>query len=199
VAKSAILDKKVTRELTVAAEDSQLGRVRDFVVEVCDDAGFSPREISNTKLAIDEACTNIIKHAYDGRPGGGDITVVVEIDSGHVKFHLRDRGKHFDFSGVKDPDLDQYVETGRKGGFGVFLINRLMDGVEYRATDVGNELVLSKRSQATFSAAVLPESVPLRGTLRFKFMVRAGSGFAALMLVLFAFKIPCPHRTMPLP
>jgi anti-sigma regulatory factor (Ser/Thr protein kinase) len=36
-------------------------------VNVCEEAGFSTREVSNTKLAVDEACTNIIKHAYSGR------------------------------------------------------------------------------------------------------------------------------------
>ncbi|HEU4366511.1 MAG TPA: ATP-binding protein, partial [Candidatus Krumholzibacteria bacterium] len=184
---SVAVEKKVTRDLTVVAEDTQLGRVRDFVVEVCENAGFSPREVSNTKLAVDEACTNIIKHAYDGYSQPGSITVIAEIDSGRVKFRLQDRGKHFDFSGVKDPDLDQYVETGRKGGFGVFLINRLMDGVEYHATDVGNELVLTKRSQATLSASVLPGHVPLRGTLRYKFMLRASGGLLALVAVLWVF------------
>ena len=183
---AAMLEKKPNvRELTVAAEEGQLGRVRDFVVEVCEDAGFSPREVSNTKLAVDEACTNIIKHAYE--TAGGDITVVAELDSGRVRIHLKDRGRNFDFSSVKDPDLDQYVETGRKGGLGVFLINRLMDGVEYRTTDAGNELILTKRSQAAFSAAVLPEKMPLRGTLRFKFMVRASGGLFLLMAVLWGF------------
>jgi anti-anti-sigma factor len=180
-------DKVVTRELTVSAEEGQLGRVRDFIVNVCEEAGFSTREISNTKLAVDEACTNIIKHAYSDRREGGDITVVAEIESGRIKIHLKDRGKHFDFSAVKDPDLDQYVETGKKGGLGVFLINRLMDGVEYRASGGGNELILTKRSQAAFSSTILSERVPVRGTLRFKFMVRAGSGLALLMIVLWGF------------
>jgi anti-anti-sigma factor len=186
---AAALDRKgpVVRELTIAAEEGQLGRVRDFIVNVCEEAGFSPREVSNTKLAVDEACTNIIKHAYEGRRESGDITVVAEIESGRIKVHLKDRGKNFDFSAVKDPDLDQYVETGRKGGLGVFLINRLMDGVEYRATGAGNELILTKRSQAAFSSAILSERMPVRGTLRFKFMVRAGSGLFLLMLVLWGF------------
>ncbi len=187
MARFALVEKRETRELTVLAEEGQLGRVRDFVVAVCEDAGFGQREIANTKLAVDEACTNIIKHAYSGRAESGEIGVLAEIDAGKVSIHLRDRGTHFDFASVKDPDLDQYVETGKKGGLGVFLINRLMDGVEYRATATGNELILTKRSQAAFSAAVMPEKMPLRGTLRFKFMLRASGGLAALMLVAWVF------------
>lgn len=187
MARAAVVEKRETRELVVLAEEGQLGRVRDFVVSICEEAGFSPREIANTKLAVDEACTNIIKHAYDDRTESGEIAVFAEIDTGSVSIHLRDRGKHFDFASVKDPDLDQYVETGKKGGLGVFLINRLMDGVEYRTTDTGNELVLTKKSQAAFSAAVLPEKMPMRGTLRFKFMVRATGGLTVLMAVLWVF------------
>ena len=64
MARSGSTDKNLkVRELTVAAEESQLGRVRDFVVSACEEAAFSERETSNTKLAVDEACTNIIKHA----------------------------------------------------------------------------------------------------------------------------------------
>lgn len=186
MARASLVERRETRELTVLAEEGQLGRVRDFVVSICEEAGFSPREIANTKLAVDEACTNIIKHAYDDRAESGEIGVFAEIDTGKISIHLRDRGKHFDFASVKDPDLDQYVETGRKGGLGVFLINRLMDGVEYRTTENGNELVLTKKSQAAFSAAVLPEKMPMRGTLRFKFMVRATGGLTVLMAVLWA-------------
>ena len=65
MARSPSSDKNLkVRELTVVAEEGQLGRVRDFIVEACDEAAFSDRETSNTKLAVDEACTNIIEHAY---------------------------------------------------------------------------------------------------------------------------------------
>ena len=89
---SAQIDRnRSVRELTVAGEERELGRVRDFIVEVCTEAGFSSRETSNTKLAVDEACTNIIKHAYEKLTG--DLTIRVEISPGHVQIALRDRGE----------------------------------------------------------------------------------------------------------
>jgi len=180
-------DKNVKiRELTVAAEEGQLSRVRDFIVEACDEAAFSERETSNTKLAVDEACTNIIKHAY-GNTGEGKITVSVSITPGDVKVSLSDTGKKFDYAAIQDPDLDEYVETGRKGGLGIYLINRLMDGVEYHASDAGNELILSKHSQSAVTRGLVPPAVqPFRGTLRFKFMLRASSGLLLLMLAIWA-------------
>jgi anti-anti-sigma factor len=187
MAKAASADKNVRiRELTVTAEENQLSRVRDFVVEACDEAAFSEREASNTKLAVDEACTNIIKHAYDGT-GQGEIVVRIEIEPGNLEISLNDQGERFDFAAIQDPDLDEYVETGRKGGLGVFLINRLMDSVQYHSGDVGNELVLSKRSQSAISRGLLPAAQPLRGTLRFKFMLRASSGLFLLVAAIWAF------------
>jgi anti-anti-sigma factor len=188
MARAASTDKKVrVRELTVAAEEGQLSRVRDFVVEACQEANFSDREASNTKLAVDEACTNIIKHAYDG-PERGEITVRIEILPGDLQIALLDNGKRFDFAAVQDPDLDEYVETGRKGGLGIFLINRLMDGVKYHSDDTGNELVLSKRSQTAVARGLIaPEDRPFRGTLRYKFTLRAAGGLLLLVAAIWAF------------
>jgi anti-anti-sigma factor len=188
MARSGSTDKNLkVRELTVAAEESQLGRVRDFIVAACDEAAFSERETSNTKLAVDEACTNIIKHAYV-KTGHGDITVRVGISPGNLRITLQDKGEKFDYGSIQDPDLDEYVETGRKGGLGIYLINRLMDGVEYQSSDRGNELVLSKRSQSAVSRGLIPPAVrPLRGTLRFKFMLRASAGLMLLVVAIWAF------------
>jgi len=181
----AALHKNVTeRELSVPADEGQLSRVRDFVTEVCGEAGFTTRETNNTKLAVDEACTNIIKHAYEEDPG--DIAVRAEISLGDIAFRIVDSGKPFDFAGVKDPDLNQYVETGKKGGLGVFLINRLMDRVEYRPGDVSNELFLTKTSHAPMPGAA-PAHISWRGSLRYKFTVQASVGFFVLISAIGAY------------
>ena len=171
------------QELTVPAEEGQLSRVRDFIVGVCESAGFTSRETNNTKLAIDEACTNIIKHAYAKKKG--DIKILAEISSGRIEFRITDQGEHFDFAGIKDPDLDQYVESGRKGGLGVFLINRLMDAVEYRSVTDGNELILSKKGRAAVPG--MPGAVSWRNSLRFKFTLRASLGLFLLITVIGTF------------
>jgi serine/threonine-protein kinase RsbW len=181
---NTVTDAEVTvHELSVPAEEGQLSRVRDFVAEVCDEAGFTPRETNNTKLAVDEACTNIIKHAYVGK--SGEIEIRASVNNGKVEFALIDEGENFDFAAVQDPDLDQYVETGKKGGLGVFLINRLMDGVEYRSGVQGNELVLTKSSRAF--ARTMPARISWRGSLRYKFTMRASIGFFALVAAIWGF------------
>lgn len=178
------------RTLDIAGEEGQLSRVREFVIDVCNEAGFSPRETNNTKLAVDEACTNIIKHAYDSTTG--NIAIKAVIQPGSVDISLTDTGEKFDFASVKDPDLDQYVESGRKGGLGVFLINRLMDRVNYRVTEAGNEITLSKRSHAAISRT-MPGQISWRDSLRFKFTLRASIGLFMLIAIISVFTIA--HQT----
>ena len=180
---TVIQEEVAFRELSVPADEGQLSRVRDFVTEVCEEAGFTGRETNNTKLAVDEACTNIIKHAYE--TAVGDIEIRAEITSGNVDIHITDSGKRFDFASIQDPDLGQYVETGKKGGLGVFLINRLMDRVEYRAGEDGNELFLSKRSHGAFAGGA--SKISWRGSLRYKFTLRASLGFLVLIAAMWGY------------
>jgi len=172
------------KTLEIPADESQLSRVRDFIADICISANFSPREANNSKLAVDEACTNIIKHAYDSGPGSIKIRAVIK--PGWVDISLLDQGKKFDFGSVKDPDLDQYVESGKKGGLGIFLINRLMDDVDYRTTSEGNELLLTKKSH-TAVARALPRQIARRSSLKYKFTLRASMGLLLLIVLIGAF------------
>lgn len=174
-----------TFHLEVPADENNLSDVRDFIAGICDRAGFSKSETNNTKLAVDEACTNIIKHAYKEK--SGDIRIDVQAERGKVEISIFDRGEPFDWSKVKEPDLDHYVEIGKKGGLGIYLMNRLMDDLSYSASPAGNRLYMMK------SAAAVPGHAPLfdslmrprwTSTLRFKFALRATLGLLGLVMFL---------------
>src|SRR5579859_1541500 len=99
--------------LEVEAKEIELLTIKDFVQRVCDAAGCTPKETSNIKLAIDEACSNIIRHAYKEKPEGGKVTLEMGISLTDLKTKIIDYGTPFDFRSVKDPDLNQYVDIGR--------------------------------------------------------------------------------------
>jgi serine phosphatase RsbU (regulator of sigma subunit)/anti-sigma regulatory factor (Ser/Thr protein kinase)/transposase len=128
-------------KLEVKSSDKELLTIKDFVVRVCDAGKCAPRETANVKLAMDEASTNVIRHAYDGKTDG-----MIEIEGSvgpyDVTFKIRDRGKPFDFRKIKDPDLNHYVEIGRKGGLGVWLIKKVMSRVDYKSSKGVNELTM---------------------------------------------------------
>ena len=180
-----LLQDRETFHLEIPADENNLSEVRDFMADICARAGFSKRETSNTKLAVDEACTNIIKHAY--RKRGGDIRIDVQAGPGRVEVNIFDRGEPFDWSEVEDPNLEEYVEIGKKGGLGIFLMNRLMDELDYSASSAGNRLYMAK-SVAGGASGARPFIRPLRpkwtATLRFKFGVRATGGLLMLVLLL---------------
>ena len=185
--KKDFLTERETFHLEVPADENNLSEVRDFIADICDRAGFSKSETNNTKLAVDEACTNIIKHAYRDR--GGDIRLDVQAEPRKIEINIFDRGEPFDWSKVKEPDLDLYVEIGKKGGLGIFLMNRLMDSLSYSTAPGGNRLFMSKSSTATIPQAPLFSSLMRprwTSTLRFKFALRATLGLLGLIVFLWS-------------
>lgn len=104
--------------------------VREFVMRAARDFGFSDEESSKIVLAVDEACTNVIKHAYQNAP---DKKIQIDITSEHDTFQVSiiDDGKSFNPNTTKLPDLKQHLTHFRRGGLGVYLMRTLMDKVEY--------------------------------------------------------------------
>ena len=155
--------------LRVAAEEQHLAEIRDFLQEVGEKLLIPGKILANTKLAVDEACTNIVKHGYRGE--AGSIEVVVTGNGREFSIAIHDQGRSFDLRNVKSPDLKMYVETRRRGGLGVFLMNQLMDEVRYRAGHDGNVLTMSKRLGRSVPRMAPGEGSPRR-TLRFTYTVQ---------------------------
>ncbi|MGH2567530.1 MAG: ATP-binding protein [Bacteroidota bacterium] len=123
--------KVLTR--TIKSQTEHLLEVRDFVSTVARDFGFSDEESSKIVLAVDEACTNIIKHAYQFDPNK-EISVSIRLNKGALEILIEDEGKSFNPLAIKPPNLKQHLQQYRRGGLGVYLIKTLMDEVEYNLT-----------------------------------------------------------------
>ena len=133
-------------QLEVPAQEQSLGEIRDFITGIAQRAGFSYHEINNLKLALDEACSNVVRHAYKGMEPG---TIRLEVDwrAGELDISVLDHGRSFDWKGSKTPDLNRYVEIGKKGGLGIWFIRKLMDETNYRSAEGTNTLRLVKRTR----------------------------------------------------
>jgi len=110
--------------------------VRQFVSAAARQFGFSEEETSKIALAVDEACTNIIRHAYHNDPTQ---TIEVSIRHQRKQFEITiiDEGQTFDPRALKPLDLKEHLSHYRRGGLGVYLMKKLMDIVEYE-TLAGN-------------------------------------------------------------
>jgi serine phosphatase RsbU (regulator of sigma subunit)/anti-sigma regulatory factor (Ser/Thr protein kinase)/transposase len=167
------------RKLRIPAEEAHLAQVREFITEIASSLGFDAKEINSIKLAVDEGCTNIIRHAYRGiETGFIDILAIVNPTS--VSFVLIDQGKSFDFKRASDPNLQTYMRIGKKGGLGIFLMKKLMDEVEYHVTNRGNELWLTKNRP--HQRAKVAKVVPVKFSLKRRATLAATLIFSAILV-----------------
>jgi serine phosphatase RsbU (regulator of sigma subunit)/anti-sigma regulatory factor (Ser/Thr protein kinase)/putative methionine-R-sulfoxide reductase with GAF domain len=127
------------------ARFEQLDTIRGFASQAARDAGMDDSEIYAIELAVDEACTNIIEHAYQGE-GRGDIECTCESNDVCLTVVIRDHGKPFDPSTVTKPDLYADIDSRPVGGLGVFLMKQLMDEVHFESLgESGNILTMVMR------------------------------------------------------
>ncbi len=117
--------------LKVPSRTEFLAVVRDVTRFMAEGAGFNRGAAEEIALAVDEAATNVIEHAY-----GGATDRVVELryeDRGEdLRVDVVDNGATIDPKAMPRVDLDQYVSDGRKGGLGVHLMSKIMDSVTFR-------------------------------------------------------------------
>ena len=132
--------------LTFSTTFDILDRIRTFVGDQAREAGFNAKDIYSIQLATDEAASNIIEHAYDGRPNG-KFEVTCDFQSGRLVITLLDHGKVFDPSQVEEPDLKADLSDRKIGGLGIYLMRNLMDEVHYETTQAGNFLTMVKRKR----------------------------------------------------
>ena len=119
-----------------------LHMVRSVVREVACLCGFGEDEVQFIVLAVDEACANVIRHAYQGRHDGG-VQLMATTKEDRVEFVLVDQGQAPQPGRLKPRSLDEI----RPGGLGLHLIQSVMDEVRYHTSARGNELFLAKMLQ----------------------------------------------------
>lgn len=133
--------------LTVPATLESLARISAFVNEASRRAGLDDHAAWQVELAVDEAATNIIQHGYDpAHPGIIELTWRIETD--RLVITLRDYGRRFNPDDVPPPDVSSPLEERQPGGLGLYLMNRLMDQVQFDFDDTsGNLLTMVKYIQ----------------------------------------------------
>lgn len=133
--------------LNITSRPENLARVAEFINEVAANFGLTEQEIYNIQMAVDEAVTNIIEHAYEDSEG--PIEVVAERHGDDFVVTLRDQGQPFDPTSIQEPDVNASLEDRDIGGLGLYFMRRLMDEVTFRFSQTGwNELTMVRRRRA---------------------------------------------------
>jgi serine/threonine-protein kinase RsbW len=94
---------------------------------------------------VDEACANVIEHAY-GHDTSKEVIIRATFDDKELRIDVADTGRGFDPSTLGDPSLEKLVADRRTGGLGMQVIKRVMDQVTYEMIPgQKNELRMVKR------------------------------------------------------
>ena len=133
------------KELKVKSRTENLSKIREFIQEFASSAGFMQNTIDNMMLAVDEACTNIIKHAYKSYPDG-EVIIKIKYEEKKLIITIIDYGKAFQPESIPEPNIQEYYRQHRVGGLGMYLMKTLMDDVKYISIPGKyNQVLLSKR------------------------------------------------------
>ncbi len=127
--------------LSVPSHPKYLYVIRSAIYPVLIDAGYSKKETRKIILAVDEACSNIIRHAYAGDPAG-KIDLALTVTGNELRIELADTGKKPDVSTIAPRNLTDI----RPGGLGTHFMNSVFESVQYDTNrKAGTLLTLVKK------------------------------------------------------
>lgn len=128
--------------LRVPADAAELKGIRTRLQEALQTVGIGEACRQELVVAVNEACMNIIQHAY-GNQHHGDIVIELERTAGWLTFRITDYAPPVDFSQLHPRDLSDV----RPGGLGLCLIHTIMDEIRYPPppAGVGNVVEMRKR------------------------------------------------------
>jgi serine/threonine-protein kinase RsbW len=122
--------KRHRYQLSVASATENLELIREFIGRLAREAGFDEDSAMQIELAVDEASTNVIKHAYRYNPAH-TVDIIAQFDAEKMEIVISDRGKGFDANNVPAPDIAKKIAAAKPGGLGIHLMRSLMDEVHF--------------------------------------------------------------------
>ena len=124
----------------IPSHPKYLSVIRCVTARMCDLQGLDALEVENVKLAVDEACSNVIKHAYEGDTEQS-IVVKLKVTKSRLEVIIEDNGK-------KHPPIIEGRDLNdiRPGGLGMHLIKRAFDTLKFDdSKKKGNRIKLIKK------------------------------------------------------
>lgn len=132
-------------EMKVPAKPEYVGVVRLTISGVANRLGYTYDDIEDIKIAVAEACTNVVNHAYE--ESNGQMTIGCGVYHDRLEIMVADRGQSFAIDKIKGTlgpvTADKPISQLKEGGLGLFLIDTLMDKVEI-SSDNGVIIIMTK-------------------------------------------------------
>lgn len=126
-----MVEQKSARVEEFPARFESLNPIREFVGEAARDCGLDEASVYAVQMSVDEACSNIIEHAFGGECQDL-IQCACQLGEDRLTITLYDCGQPFDPSAVPEPNLEADLQDRQTGGLGLFFMHRLMDEVRFK-------------------------------------------------------------------
>ena len=144
--------RKSTGKLQIRAPGagSSLAFIRRAVADLARKIGLPEDEVAKVEMAVDEACSNVVKHAYAPDKQwcwshDPEIRMEIRTEDGRLVIEINDHGQRFDFAGYQPVSIQSRINDMKTNGYGIFIMRRFMDEVQYSSNDqTGNTLRLVK-------------------------------------------------------
>ena len=132
------------RKMTLHNDIRETPRIADFMDDIVGETGIDTALASSLNLALEEAVVNVMNYAYP-KDQVSEIAIETYADKENIKFVVTDSGVPFDPTKTTEPDITASLDDRAVGGLGIFLVNHLMDSVEYQRIGEENVLTLMKK------------------------------------------------------
>lgn len=130
-------------EMTIGSDIENIPAVSRRLEEAMGMCAFSPEEILDTQLAVEEIITNIIIHGY--KKTGCEIHLSCRFTGDGIQITIADSAPRFNPLSIPEPELVGDIDERRIGGLGIYLVRQVMDTPSYRYENGRNILTLEKR------------------------------------------------------
>jgi serine/threonine-protein kinase RsbW len=150
--------KKTTGKMQIATpgDVSYLAYIRAIITDLARQVGFPETEVAKIEMAVDEACSNVLEHAYARdkqwrwQHREPEIRLSIRTEAGRLVIEINDHGQSFDFDQYQPANLEHRVAQMAPGGYGIHIMRKFMDEVQYSSNDqTGNTLRLVKYLKKT--------------------------------------------------
>ena len=120
----------MNNSIRVNCTKKNLKIIRDFVSEYLRALSLTDILLNQIVLAVDEICANLIIHANKEDASKFLELAISRVDK-QLLIEISDYGISFQRTNYKEPDIEEHIRIGKKGGVGIAIVNRIMDKVEF--------------------------------------------------------------------
>lgn len=168
---SELAGKTMQFEIRCVPESEALWPMRSFATSIAREMGFADEEVDQIEMAVDEACANVIRHAYKHMGFSSDfaagsspslapgseppsiedcfLLVRIHIAPDGLAFEIIDRGVGIETQPKGVEGIDEYVQRGGRGGLGIFIMREFMDEVAVEPRQGGGTVLrMAKKLKA---------------------------------------------------